>query len=663
MKADSCAAPTDGIEDCVPAVASEDAPSIDCISQIHERFNLRFVFDTTEAAPSAPQAWGSVPPARICPTPLARTGPLRHPCAMLRPPAFLNVETSLTGRRWIGPSAEADRLAEAMVQATRLPLPLCRVLVSRNVAPADAEAFLAPSLRDLLPDPLSLRDMAPAAARLIRAATRSERIAVFADYDVDGGASAALLLIWLRALGRDATLYIPDRIDEGYGPNIAAMASLAATHDLIVCVDCGTLSHEPVAAAKGADVVILDHHLALETLPDALAVVNPNRQDEDGTLAHLCAAGVVFLLLVEANRQLRGTGVTGPDLMAMLDLVALATVADVAPLAGVNRAFVRQGLKVMARRDRHGLRALADIARMDQAPTTYALGFLLGPRVNAGGRIGQADLGARLLCCDDPALAASLAARLDELNTDRRAIEARVREEALAQCDARGTDGPLVWAAADGWHPGVVGIVAARLKEATHRPAVVIGFEDGIGKGSARSVPGVDLGAAIQRIAAEGLILKGGGHKMAAGLTLTRAQLEPAMARLGDLLARQGAGAGGPADLRIDSLLMTSAATIPLLEQIEAAGPFGAAAPAPRFAFANVAVATRRVGESHLKVSLTDGSGPALDGIIFGAFDGPLGPALENAGHRRFHVAGKLELNHWNGRARVQLRVDDAAPA
>ncbi len=578
-------------------------------------------------------------------------------------PAFLNVETSLTGRRWVGPDAAQDRLAEGMAQQTRLPLPLCRLLVTRNVAPPDAEAFLAPSLRDLLPDPLTLKDMAPAAARLIRAVTAREKIAVFADYDVDGGASAALLLIWLRSFGIQATLYIPDRIDEGYGPNVPAMASLAATHTLILCVDCGTLSHDPIAAAKGTDVVILDHHLALETLPQALAVVNPNRQDEDGSLAHLCAAGVVFLLLVEANRQLRNTGQQGPDLMAMLDLVALATVADVAPLTGVNRAFVRQGLKVMARRDRPGLRALADIARMDQAPTTYALGFLLGPRVNAGGRIGQADLGARLLATDNPTEAVALAAKLDQLNTDRREIEAAVRQEALAQAEARGSDGPLVWAAADGWHPGVVGIVAARLKEATHRPAVVIGFDGDIGKGSARSVPGVDLGAAIQRLAAEGLLVKGGGHKMAAGLTVTRSQLHPAMDRLSDLLARQGAGAGGPADLRIDSLLMTSAATLALVEQIEAAGPFGAAAPAPRYAFANAAVSARRIGESHLKLSLSDGSGAALEAIAFGAFDGPIGPALEAAGHTRFHLTGRLELNQWNGRSRVQLRLEDAAIA
>jgi single-stranded-DNA-specific exonuclease len=576
---------------------------------------------------------------------------------------FLNVATSLTGRRWVGPDAAADRLAEGMAQQTRLSLPLCRILASRGITADAAPGYLAPALRDLLPDPLTLKDMGVAADRLLQAVARRERIAIFADYDVDGGSSAALLLTWLRAFGLQATLYIPDRIDEGYGPNVPAMAQLAAAHDLILCVDCGTLSHEPIAAAKGADVVILDHHLALETLPAALAVVNPNRQDEDGALAHLCAAGVVFLLLVEANRRLKQRGEQGPDLMALLDLVALATVADVAPLTGVNRAFVRQGLKVMARRDRPGLRALADVARMDQAPTCYALGFLLGPRVNAGGRIGQADLGARLLATDNEIEASRIAARLDQLNTERREITERVREEALAQAEARGLDGPLVWAAAEGWHPGVVGIVAARLKEAANRPSVVIGFEGDLGKGSARSIPGVDLGAAIQRVAAEGLIQKGGGHKMAAGLTLTRAQLEPAMARLGELLARQGAGAAGPRDLRIDGLLHPSAATVQLVEEIENAGPFGQAAPAPRFAFANAAVACRRIGESHLKISVSDGAGPGLDCIAFGAFDGPLGTTLESAGHRRFHLAGKLELNHWNGRTRVQLRLDDAAPA
>jgi single-stranded-DNA-specific exonuclease len=440
------------------------------------------------------------------------------------------------------------------------------------------------------------------------------------------------------------------------------MQALGAAHDLIVCVDCGTLSHEPIAAA-GCDVVILDHHLGTETLPPAYAVVNPNRQDETGDLAHLCAAGVVFLMLVEANRQLRGDGSQGPDLMALLDLVALATVADVAPLIGVNRAFVRQGLRVMARRDRIGLRALADVARMDQAPTPYALGFILGPRINAGGRIGAADLGARLLASDNPAEAAAMAERLDQLNTERRAITEHVREAAMAQAEARGAAGALVWAAAEGWHPGVVGIVAARLKEATHRPALVIGFENGIGKGSGRSISGVDLGSAVQRLAAEGLLLKGGGHKMAAGLTVAQDQLEPAMARLSELLARQGADADTPRDLAIDSLLAPTAATAAFVEQIEQAGPFGAQAPAPRFAFADMAISTRRMGESHLRLSFGDGLGTKLEAVAFGAFDGPLGPALENPGHNRFHLAGRLELNHWGGRTRVQLRLEDAAIA
>lgn len=570
--------------------------------------------------------------------------------------AFLNVNVSLTGRRWIGPSAEQERLATGMVQQTQLPLPLCQILVSRRVTPDRAAAFLAPQLRDLLPDPVALKDMTKAATRFVAALAARHRIAIFADYDVDGGASAALLITWLRAMGHKATLYIPDRIDEGYGPNIPAMRDLGAVHDLIICVDCGTISHDPIAAA-GCDVIVLDHHLGAETLPTAVAVVNPNRIDETGDLGHLCAAGVVFLMLVETNRHLRAQNVSGPDLMGMLDLVALATVADVAPLVGVNRAFVRQGLKVMARRERPGLRALADIAHMDSAPNTYSLGFVLGPRVNAGGRIGQADLGARLLSTDNEAEAAALAERLNTLNGERRDIEASVRVAALAQAEARGFDAPLVWAAGDGWHPGVVGIVASRLKEAADRPAVVIGFEDGIGKGSARSIHGVDLGAAVQRLAAEGLLIKGGGHKMAAGLTVAQDQLEPAMTRLGELLARQGSSVGEATDLRIDSLLM--AVTPELIEQIEQAGPFGAFAPAPRFAFADMAVTARRMGEGHLRISF--GAGVKLEAVLFSAYDTPMGAALAAGG--RFHLAGRVEINTWGGRSKVQLRVEDAARA
>lgn len=579
-------------------------------------------------------------------------------------PAFLNVETSLAGRRWIGPGAEELRQAEAIQQTSGLDEPTARILAARGVPPEETESFLAPKLRDLMPDPRKLHDLETAAARLVTATRKNERIAIFADYDVDGGSSAALLLDWLRQNGRDATLYVPDRIDEGYGPNPTAMRALADAHDLILCVDCGTLSFDAIAAADGTDVVIIDHHLAEIELPKALAVVNPNRQDETGELAHLCAAAVVFLVLVEANRQTRAAGGTPPDLMRMLDLVALATVADVAPLIGLNRALVTQGLKVMTARQRPGLAALADVASLDTPPAAYHLGYVIGPRVNAGGRVGRADLGARCLSATDMDEARALADKLDELNRERREIEAQVRDAALTQAEDRGLDGALAWAAGAHWHPGVVGIVAARLKEATDRPAIVIGVEDGIGKGSGRSVRGVDLGTAIQTLAAEGLLIKGGGHKMAAGLTVAEEQIEPAMERLASLLARQGAGSTGPRDLRIDAALMPGAATVDLVTQIEAAGPFGQSAPAPRFAFPDVQILhARQVGSGHLKISFGDGLGAKLEGIAFDAWDSPMGVALSQARGSRFHIAGRLGINHWGGRQSVQVRLEDAAPS
>ena len=578
--------------------------------------------------------------------------------------AFLGVETSLTGRKWLGPTVELERAAELIVQDTDLPRALAQVLARRGVNAQEAAGFLAPQLRELMPDPRSLKDMERASARIVRALDGRERVAIFADYDVDGGTSAALLIDWFRELGHDATLYVPDRIDEGYGPNAPAMEMLAADHSLIICVDCGTLSHEALAAATGTDIIVLDHHLGGETLPPALAVVNPNRQDETGDLAHLCAAAVVFLTLVDAGRILRERGDKGPDLISMLDLVALATVADVAPLIGVNRAFVVQGLKIMARRARIGLVALSDVGRLDTAPKAYHLGFVLGPRINAGGRIGQADLGARLLSCRDPHEASALAEKLDMLNSERRAIEEEVRAAALAQAEERGFDAPLVWAAGEGWHAGVVGIVASRLKEATGRPAVVIGFDGDEGKGSGRSVSGIDLGASIQRLAMDGMIEKGGGHKMAAGLSLSREQLEPAMARLSELLDKQGAGALGPSDLKLDGTLMPGAANQQLVEQLDDAGPYGASAAGPRFAFPDCVIHfAKQIGTGHLKITFSDGTGPRLDAIAFGAFDTALGPTLQNHGGARFHLAGRLELNTWQGRTSVQLRLDDAAPA
>ncbi len=579
---------------------------------------------------------------------------------------FLGVERSLTGRRWIGLAPDQDRAAARIAQATSLPPTVASVLAQRGVEPEDTAAFLAPTLRELMPDPRDLKDMEAAAQRLAQATQAQERIAVFADYDVDGAASGALLVNWLAAFGITATAYVPDRVIEGYGPNNAAMEALGRAHDLIICVDCGTLSHEPIAAARtaGADVIVLDHHLGGETLPECTAVVNPNRQDETSPLTYLCAAGVVFMLLVEVNRTLRDKGQNVPDLLSMLDLVALATVADVAPLKGLNRAFVRQGLKVMARRAHLGLAHLADVASVTSAPNAYALGYLMGPRINAGGRIGKADLGLRLLTTGDPHEARAMADQLNILNKERRDIEIKVLAEARAQVEARGFDGPLVWAASEGWHPGVVGIVASRLKEAFNRPALVMGFDGEDGKGSGRSVSPIDLGASIATLAREELIERGGGHKMAAGVSLTPAQLEPAMERLSALLERQGANLLGPRDLLVSGIVTPPGASLELGAAIEEAGPFGAGAPAPRLAIAAAQIGfAKRAGEKHLSLRLKSQTGSALDVIAFNAFEGPLGPALEAHDGQPFHLAGQLTVDEWGGRRRPKLRLEDAAPA
>ncbi len=578
---------------------------------------------------------------------------------------FLGVSGSLTGRRWVGPDRVLDRASLALAQHTGVAPLLASVLARLGVAPEDTAAYLAPTLRELMPDPSHLRDMDAAADILWNAVQNQNKIAVFADYDVDGGASAAILIAWLGELGASATLYVPDRIDEGYGPNVEAMTKLARDHDLIVCVDCGTLSFEPIEAAAdaGATCIVLDHHLGAETLPKAAAIVNPNRQDEDTPLSYLCAAGVVFMTLVATNRLMRQSGAQPPDLTQLLDLVALATVADVAPLHGLNRAFVRQGLKIMRNRNRAGLAALADVAKISTEPTTYHLGYLLGPRINAGGRVGQADLGARLLSTQHLHEAEALAEKLDLLNRERRDIEARVLDAATQKAESRSVSGPLVWAAGDGWHPGVVGIVASRLKEQFNRPAIVIGLEGGVGKGSGRSVSGIDLGASIATLTREALLEKGGGHKMAAGLTVREDKLTAAMDRLSELLYRQGAGELGPKDLRIDGTLAPEGATVDLVEDLEMAGPFGAGAPAPRVALASQSLAfTKRVGDGHLSVTFASG-GARLRGIAFGAFNSDLGPALEAHKGAPFHLAGRLEINEWGGQRSVQLRIEDAAAA
>ncbi len=570
---------------------------------------------------------------------------------------------SLTGRTWHLPNAEIERTGLTIAQRHGLPEIVGRVLAARGVGIDDAKQYLAPTLREMMPDPSSLIDMDVAADRLARAVRDGEKIAVFGDYDVDGGSSVALLQRWLNAMGLRAGVHIPDRIDEGYGPNDAAMSALGKDHSLIICVDCGTLSHGPIAAAvaEGSDVIVADHHIAGETLPDCTAIVNPNRHDDDSGLPQLCAAGVVFLLLAATNRALRPDfpGGKEPDLRQWLDLVALATVADVAPLHGLNRAFVRQGLSVMHQRRNVGIAALADVARMDAAPTAFHLGFLLGPRVNAGGRIGEADMGARLLACNEPEEAARLAAMLDQYNSDRREIEAQVQLAAIEQVEARGIEGGLVWAAGEGWHPGVVGIVASRLKERFNRPAIVIGFADGEGKGSGRSVTGVDLGRTIHGCVREGLLLKGGGHKLAAGLTIEQGKLDEAMAWIDAALCKQGADSIGPRSLTLDGALSPRGATLDLCGLLEQAGPFGAGSPAPRFVFPNVRIErAREVGDGHLSLTISDGG--RLDCIAFRAFQSELGPAIMENRDRRLDIAGRLQIDEWQGRKKPKLFLEDA---
>ncbi|MBT4470041.1 MAG: single-stranded-DNA-specific exonuclease RecJ, partial [Rhodobacterales bacterium] len=479
---------------------------------------------------------------------------------------FLDVESSISGRRWTGPNISVDRQAEMILQETNFSSAMANVLARLGVEANQAKNYIKPSLRDLMPNPLKILDMEKAASRVNIAVNNHERIAIFADYDVDGATSGALLHDWLTQLGNIPTLYVPDRIEEGYGPNIVAMETLANVHDLIICVDCGTLSHETINKITNTDIIILDHHLGGETLPNAYAVVNPNRQDEKGDLYYLCAAGVVFLTLVAANSIRRNNNKSTPDLLNMLDLVALGTVADVAPLVGFNRALVRQGLKVMAKRERIGITALSDIAKMNNAPSPYHLGYLLGPRINAGGRVGKADLGIRLLTCKNFDEANSIADKLNQLNDERRSIEATVQIQALEQVEKMDSNSALAWAAGEGWHPGVVGIVASRIKEITNKPTVVIGLDEHEGKGSGRSISGIDLGSSIATLQRENLIIRGGGHKMAAGLSLEREKLEIAMSRLNELLANQGSKSFQTRELQLDGALSLPAITIELLE-------------------------------------------------------------------------------------------------
>jgi len=584
--------------------------------------------------------------------------------------AFLGVERSFKGKSWRLRLAD-ERLGLALSQQLGLPEIVGRVLAARGVRPEDGERFLNPTLKTWLPDPSVLKDMDIAAERIADAVTRGEPLAVFGDYDVDGATSSALLRRFLDAVGADVRVYIPDRQREGYGPNAPALLKLG--HDgarVVITVDCGISAHDALdAAAKaGIDVIVVDHHLAEPRLPPAFAVVNPNRLDETPGHGQLAAVGVAFLLIVAVNRALRRRGWYAaprrePNLLQWLDLVALGTVADVVPLTGLNRALVTQGLKVLAGRANIGLAALCDVARMSEPPGAYHLGFLLGPRVNAGGRVGKSDLGTRLLATEDAEEARQLAATLDVLNTERQAIEAAVLRDALAQADDAGAE-PLVVVAGTGWHPGVIGIVASRLKDRTERPTLVVALKDGIGKGSGRSVPGIDLGAAVTAARQAGLLINGGGHAMAAGLTVAEDRLAELTAFLRGRIAAQAAAMTGVASLGLDGALSPAGATVDLVGLLERAGPYGAGHAEPRFAIAGARVVrSDPAGANHLRCVLAGPEGGRLGAILFRERDSELGQALASRSGQALHVAGHLRADRWQGDVRVQLVIVDAAPA
>ncbi len=589
-------------------------------------------------------------------------------------PTLLGVERSARGRRWVERLAPGRAMAAtAIAQAHGLPELLGRVLAARGAELQTVERYLDPSLRTLLPDPARLQDMTRAAERFADAIRRGEPVAVFGDYDVDGASSTALIERFLRAHGQPCTTYIPDRLTEGYGPSAEALTGLVEEGArLILTVDCGTTSEAAIAAANtaGADVIVIDHHQADEALPPAFAVINPNRQDDLSGQGHLAAAGVVFLFLVATIGVLRREGAyhdkPEPDLLGLLDLVALATVCDVVPLKDLNRAFVAKGLKVLRLRHNAGLRALADTARLDEAPSTYSLGFILGPRINAGGRVGASGLGARLLATDDAVEARSIAAKLEALNAERKMIEDRMLEEAFARAEASleaSPDQAFLFLGAEDWHKGLIGLVAGRLTDRFHLPSFVMAFEsDGTATGSARSLPSVDLGAVVRAAVHEGLFLKGGGHTMAAGFTLDHTKHDAARAFLQSHLAEPVARAAATRQLAIDGALSARGATLELIDLLDRAGPFGLGHPRPRFVFpAHRVTRLRSVGQAHLRCTLVAADGARIEACAFRVVGTPLAELFAAREGMPLHVAGHLRRNVWQGRESVELTIEDAA--
>ncbi|WP_086062236.1 single-stranded-DNA-specific exonuclease RecJ [Muricoccus roseus] len=608
-------------------------------------------------------------------SPSSRTSSLANPGLLeAEAPAaesVLGVSRSVTGRRWVWRAADA-RTGLAIAQRLDVPELVGRLLAARGIGVEAAADFLEPRLRALMPDPSCLRDMDRAAERLAEAVRAGERVSVFADYDADGACAGALTVRVLRDLGVAASHYVPDRIKEGYGPNAPAIAALCeAGATLIVCVDCGIAAHQALEAARGrADVVVLDHHKAEGPPPPILAAVNPNRLDCNSGLRTLCAAAVCFMTAVALHRSLRKSGFfegrAEPPLLDLLDLVATATVCDVMPLTGLNRALVSQGLRVMARRGRPGVAALLEVAGVKDAPTAHSLGFALGPRINASGRIGESDLALRLLLEEDPLEARAMAERLDSTNRRRQEVEAEVMGTAMGMAEQGMAAGhPVLMICGEGWHPGVVGIVAGRVKERFNRPALVAGVADGLAKGSGRSVPGLDLGAAIIAARQAGLLETGGGHAMAAGFSFRAERREAVHAFLNERLAAATALPDAAA-LVVEGTLSVAAANTVLAEQVGRLAPFGTGNEEPVFAIRHARVVRAdRVGKEGgtIRLFLEGEGGGRLKAVCFRAKEGPLAELLLKARGTPLHLCGTLRAESWNGEVSTSLHVQDAAPA
>jgi len=582
--------------------------------------------------------------------------------------AFLDVENSCRGLRWQSRCDDDEAIAN-LEQTKGLDNLTARLLAGRGIVPETTDEFLDPSLRGSMPDPSLLQDMDKTASLILDAVQAKQKITIFADYDVDGGSSAAQLIKWGRGFDVEIGLYVPDRVKEGYGPSIEAFKQLKSEgNDLVITVDCGAAAQSALEAAEslGLPIIVIDHHLMHGDLPPCAALVNPNREDDTSGLGHLAAAGVTFMVLVALNREARRRGLENtPKILNLLGLTALGTLCDVVSLTGLNRALVSQGLKVLSQGGNVGINALADVSGTNAPYTTYHCGFILGPRINAGGRIGKAEMGAEMLSTENAQLAYSHAAELDRVNTARKALQNQMINEALEEAHKLPEENAVVIVDMEGWHPGVIGIVAGRLKDRFDKPAFVIGVNDeGVGKGSGRSMTGVNLGQAITKAKEAGLLISGGGHAMAGGLTVEADKITELTQFLNELLSDEVADARKKLSLKIDALVAPSAAGQAIIDKIEQVGPYGAGNPQPLFAFSDLRIAyAERVRGGHVRCAFEDGIGGRISGICFRADETGLDQILLDPNAPRVHIAGRLKADSWKGRSRIDLQLVDLAMA